>query len=88
MIENARIALAFFIFKHIFSFAVGDKLRKVFLYIKKKSPSDFIRFEFAMLIRKQSFSLFLSARGDKLFLVIQLIDGLLIIRKNISLLKE
>ena len=35
-----------------------------------------------MLIRKQSFSLFPSAVGDKLFLAIYLIDGLLIIRKK------
>jgi hypothetical protein len=69
---------------------MGNKLRKVHLYIKKKSPSDFIRFEFDLLIKSESnYLAFSLQRGEiKLFLAIHLIDGLLIIRKNISLLKE
>ena len=59
---------------------MGNKLRKVHLYIKKKSPSNYIRFKFGVLIKL--FNLFPSAVGDKLFLAIYLIDGLLIIRKK------
>ena len=59
---------------------MGDKLRKVCLYIKKKSPSDFIRFKFDVLIKL--FNLCPSAMGDKLFLIDSLWNKVINYRKK------